>query len=88
MKNFSIYGNAGNRCQKCGSFEGKILNVRHMISYTSRRRQCECGYRYSTVEIDSNDVCSQTAALILRDLAKLSIEEQKELCANLREGKI
>ena len=46
--------NAAFRCEKCGQREAGVTDTRaHGDECTWRRRQCDCGHRFTTYEISA-----------------------------------
>jgi transcriptional regulator NrdR family protein len=51
--NFSAYGTSM-ECPQCQSIKSKVVDKRNVRDHIIRRRQCENGHRYTTMELDSN----------------------------------
>ena len=42
-------------CPKCGCDRSKVIDIRDTTGMVKRRRKCpECGYRWSTVEVEKS----------------------------------
>lgn len=42
-------------CPKCQSLHSRVVDSRYSEQGQRRRRECECGYRYSTIEVVDQD---------------------------------
>lgn len=50
---FLTYGTSM-ECPQCKSIKSKVIDKRNVQDHIIRRRQCENGHRYTTLELDAN----------------------------------
>lgn len=51
------------RCEKCGQRAAHIIEIRHTLDSTRRRKECRaCGHRFTTLELPSAEHGRLTAA--------------------------
>lgn len=69
-------------CPQCGG-DTKVTNSRHDEAEVRRRREClECGYRFSTVEIDMDlydKLMNTRAKAVKQEVAKVLENTQAQL---------
>jgi transcriptional regulator NrdR family protein len=53
-KNKTVSYGTSMECPNCRSIKSKVLDKKNRQSYIVRRRQCENGHRYTTMELDAN----------------------------------
>ena len=63
---------AGIPCPECGSTDHQVKDTRPMSGYIRRRRKCECGHRFTTLEKLHN---SPGLATIEKDLVSEALDE-------------